>query len=139
MARAMRLGYNVLVMDSDVIVFDDPYRYLKVHVQHHLYQLSQVLCKLLYPSFNADKECPCSLFSIQHTVSAFFRVRHLGPAGGRQHCADQIFRLSQVQHAQHSLMARDSAQFTSPCVLQSFFGGHPKNLALCHPGVVPSR
>lgn len=29
MARAVRLRYNVLCMDSDVIVFDDPYRYFK--------------------------------------------------------------------------------------------------------------
>eukprot|EP00798_Chlamydomonas_sp_ICE-L_P003537 gene3537-13605_t len=29
MARAVRLGYNVLCSDTDVIFFDDPYRYLK--------------------------------------------------------------------------------------------------------------
>ncbi|KAL0039337.1 hypothetical protein WJX79_003884 [Trebouxia sp. C0005] len=28
-ARSIRLGYNVLLLDSDVIVFDDPYKYLK--------------------------------------------------------------------------------------------------------------
>ncbi len=28
-SRSMRLGYNVLLLDSDVIVFDDPYKYLK--------------------------------------------------------------------------------------------------------------
>ncbi|DBA88882.1 TPA: hypothetical protein ACH3X2_000126 [Trebouxia sp. C0005] len=27
--RSIRLGYNVLLLDSDVIVFDDPYKYLK--------------------------------------------------------------------------------------------------------------
>ena len=28
-SRSIRLGYNVLLLDSDVIVFDDPYKYLK--------------------------------------------------------------------------------------------------------------
>lgn len=27
--RSIRLGYNVLLLDSDVIIFDDPYKYLK--------------------------------------------------------------------------------------------------------------
>ncbi len=29
MARAVRLGYNVLVMDTDVVVFKDPYQFWK--------------------------------------------------------------------------------------------------------------
>lgn len=29
--RAMRMGYNVLVMDSDAIISHDPYRYVGVH------------------------------------------------------------------------------------------------------------
>lgn len=28
--RSMRLGYNVLLADDDVIFFDDPYRFMKV-------------------------------------------------------------------------------------------------------------
>ncbi len=28
-SRSIRLGYNVLLLDSDVIVFDNPYKYLK--------------------------------------------------------------------------------------------------------------
>lgn len=27
--RSIRLGYNVLLLDSDVTVFDDPYKYFK--------------------------------------------------------------------------------------------------------------
>ena len=27
--RAVRLGYNVLLLDSDVTLFDDPYKYFK--------------------------------------------------------------------------------------------------------------
>lgn len=29
MARAVRLGYNVLMTDSDMVVLDDPYQYWK--------------------------------------------------------------------------------------------------------------
>jgi hypothetical protein len=29
MLRAVRLGYNVLSIDTDVLLFDDPYRYFK--------------------------------------------------------------------------------------------------------------
>ena len=28
-SRSISLGYNALLLDSDVIVFDDPYKYLK--------------------------------------------------------------------------------------------------------------
>lgn len=28
-ARALRLGYNIMVLDTDMVVFDDPYKYLK--------------------------------------------------------------------------------------------------------------
>ncbi|GAX78830.1 hypothetical protein CEUSTIGMA_g6267.t1 [Chlamydomonas eustigma] len=28
-ARAVRLGYNIMVIDTDVVIFDDPYKYLK--------------------------------------------------------------------------------------------------------------
>lgn len=29
-ARALRLGFNVFLSDSDIVMFDDPYRYFKV-------------------------------------------------------------------------------------------------------------
>ncbi len=31
-ARILRLGFNLLFMDTDVVVFDDPYKYFKVWV-----------------------------------------------------------------------------------------------------------
>ena len=28
-ARTLRLGYNLLFLDTDVVIFDDPYKFLK--------------------------------------------------------------------------------------------------------------
>lgn len=28
-ARALRLGYNLLFLDTDIIIFDEPYKYFK--------------------------------------------------------------------------------------------------------------
>ena len=41
LVRAVRLGYNVLMTDNDVIMFDDPYAYFKAPPFSHFTVLNQ--------------------------------------------------------------------------------------------------
>ena len=41
MVRAVRLGYNVLMTDNDVVMFDDPYLYFKSPPFSHFTVLNQ--------------------------------------------------------------------------------------------------
>ena len=41
LCRSIRLGYNVLLLDSDVIVMDDPYKYFKHPPFKHITVLDQ--------------------------------------------------------------------------------------------------
>ena len=42
LVRSVRLGYNVLMTDNDVVFFDDPYHYFKSPPFSHFHVLNQM-------------------------------------------------------------------------------------------------